>query len=245
MATLRACGPLLICMVVLLVSVQLTCGLADWVATMVAGGISAGASLMGTTVGALMDKSYNVAVAGSIENYSKWTMILDHCHAEDGYINKPFKNINQAKKEAFASHKTGHTAKGTFVYCLYKVNQNQKHVHIMYSAPYDFNLHSNCMGVAITDQYTKLDANKMYYNEYDYMDKKDAYHGVNPVKKCREGVCIKGEMGTPHHTEVNIEFYPETFENLAFPIRQAMTDKPNKEQEYTNFINSQFKSNKR
>lgn len=226
----------------LLVIVQRTSGIAESiVAALISGGISAGTSLAGTTAAALLNKQFNVAAGGSIENFSKWTMILDYCTAEQGYIDKPMINVRPGKKEGFASHKTGNTATGTYVYCRYKVKGNALRLHIMYSAPYSFDMHSNWLGLAITTPNVQLDADKMYYGTYSYVALEEFYNSVRPAKICSHGFCVSGTMGTSHHPEIHVKFYPEEFKDLGFPIKQALKDKPYKRREYARFIRAQFK----
>ena len=67
------------------------------------GAITPGASLKGKSVSQLMDKSYAIAAAGSIENYSKYTMTLQKKENKYGDINVPFVNVGPGKVEGFAT----------------------------------------------------------------------------------------------------------------------------------------------
>lgn len=206
-------------------------------AAMISAGITAGTSLAGTTVHALMASGYNVAVSGSVENYSQWPMILRHCDHEAGQTTIPMIDINTGKKEGFASHKTGHTATGVWVYCLYAVNN--KHVHIMYSAPYSFDFHSNWLALAITSSATTLDADKMYYKSYSHMARQEYDDRVVPTEICRQGLCIKGSMGTSHKPTVTIQLYPQSFKNVSPSVSKNL-DSKNAESKYEKFIDSLF-----
>lgn len=207
---------------------------------MITTGISAGTSLAGTSVSAIMAPAYTVAVSGSVENYSKWPMIFQYCESAAGQINKNMINVDPGKKEGFASHKTGHTAKGTWVYCLYKVNNIR--VHIMYSAPYDFNLHSNWLALAVTASSVTLNADKMYNKRYNYMARREYYYSVRPTELCQVGFCIKGTMGTSHRPIVTIKFYPRSFDNICPSVRKSLKDMDVKDanQAYKKFIDDEF-----
>jgi len=207
---------------------------------MIASGISAGTSLTGTTESALMAPGYSVAVSGSIENYTEWPMIFQYCKADAGKINKAMVTVQPGKKEGFASHKTAHTATGSWVYCLYKVNN--KRVHIMYSAPYSFDFYSNWLALALTTSSVGLDAEEMYDEDPSFMAKREYYDMVRPARICREGLCISGTMGTSHKTIVHINLYPRSFGNLSPSVKKSLKDKDvkNGSRKYDKFIMDEF-----
>jgi len=205
---------------------------------MIGAGISAGASLTGTTVSGIMASAYSIAVAGSVENFCKWIMIFDHCKPESGYMNVPMTNVGPGKEEGFASHKTGGTATGSWVYCLFHVNG--KRVHIMYSAPYDFNYHSNWMSLAITSNAVHLDAHKMYYYNYQYMVREEYYYKMKPAEICQQGLCIKGSMGTSHKPEIKIELFPQSFDDISPSVQQITEGEGDPNGRYAAFIKQEF-----
>jgi len=207
---------------------------------LIAAGITAGASLTGTTVSALMAPGYSVAVSGSIENYTEWPMIFQYCNADAGKINKAMVDVQPGKEEGFASHKTANTATGSYVYCLYKVNN--KRVHIMYSAPYSFDLHSNWLALALTASTVRLNADKMYYEDFSFMAKREYDDMVRPARICREGLCISGIMGTSHKSIVTIKLYPRSFGNLSPSVKKSLKDMgvENETLKYDKFIMDEF-----
>ena len=68
-----------------------------------------------------------------------------------GTVNKPFKSVSPGLKEGFASHKTGHTATGSQIFCPFNVDtENRKYrVMFMYSVPFNQNHHMNQLAVAV------------------------------------------------------------------------------------------------
>lgn len=172
--------------------------IAPEIATLISGAINAGATLASTIVSVLMAPGFNVAVAGSIENYSKWYLILEECELVKGYMNVPMHNVKSGYREGFASHKTGNTATGSYQRCTFKGNNN--FIHIMYSAPYSFDLHKNWLGVAICprddNECREMTADKIYYQKANLAFIKDYYEKISPLRQCRGDFCFTGAMGT-------------------------------------------------
>ena len=181
------------------------------------GSIDAGSSLTGTTVEGLKESKYSVAVSGSVENYSTSSMRLDECEIASGYVNVPMQNVASGQKEAFASHKGGNSATGTWVRCSFKVKDEL--VHFMYSAPYSFDLHLNTLALAVcsassADCYN-LNANKMYYGNKSFMTRHQYYRTIKEISQCGQDFCIRGTMGNNHKPTLHLKLFPTTFEKLA------------------------------
>ena len=62
-----------------------------------------------------------------------------------------------------SGHKTGNTAKGAVGCQGWKIGGTGKVLAVMYSIPYDHNLHSNWCGVGIFDDGESFSFKKMYY----------------------------------------------------------------------------------
>lgn len=206
----------------------------------ISGFIDSGASLVGTTVDGLKAPVYSVSVSGSIENFSRWSLQLIECEVVSGHMNVPMNSVASGQREGFASHKVPNTAKGSWVRCTFKVNKSL--MHVMYSAPYSFDLHSNTLSLAICEadkaDCQDLDANTMYYGARSYMEKGTYYNKVYDTVMCNAGFCISGTMGTTHKPTVLLRVYPKDFENLTPAVKgSAPSDRWDKT-DYENFINS-------
>lgn len=193
-------------------------------AAIVGASISAGASLAGTTVGALQNPTFSVSVSGSIENYSKWALISKGCDIEAGYMNIPVRSISSGQREGFAGHKTGNGATGNWVKCTFSVTGNRL-VHFMYSAPYSFDIHSNYLTVAVCSSRNSdcrsLNANHMYYEGRPYMTRGEYHNRIHTIKACALGLCVTGVMGNNHHPTIDIKVMPTSYNNLSGVSKSA------------------------
>lgn len=211
-------------------------------AAVIGASISPGASLAGTTVGALKSSSYRVAVSGSVENLSKWALVLQGCEIKSGYMNVPMRSVAPGKREGFAGHKTAHTATGNWVKCSFKV-ANKYMVHFMYSAPYNFNFHSNWMTVAVCDlgvnrECPSLSAYTMYYYHRSFMRRREYYYNVKTVKICGARLCVTGVMGTSHQPTIDIKVFPRSYSDLCHASKAASIKDHWNANAYRSFVHS-------
>ncbi|XP_057291281.1 tereporin-Ca1-like [Hydractinia symbiolongicarpus] len=208
-------------------------------APIIGGAIVAGASLTGTTVAGLKSPSYTVSVSGSIENYSKWSIHLRQCQMASGYMNVPMRTIIPGYREGWASHKTGNTATGTYVRCTFQANNDL--IHIMYSAPYSFDFHSNWLGVAIcpknNGECKSMTADKMYYRKSSFVSLKEYYRSISHLRQCRGDFCFTGIMGTSHKPEIDIRIYPRSYDNLSSAVQDSSAKDRWSKGDYDGFIN--------
>ena len=206
--------------------------------------ISPGASLAGTTVRALMSSSYRVAVSGSVENFSKWPLVLQECEIKSGYMNVPMRSVAPGEREGFAGHKTGHTATGNWVKCSFKV-ANKYMVHFMYSAPYNFKFHSNWLTVAVCElgvdrECPSLSAYTMYYYRRPFMRRRQYYYNVKTVKFCGDRLCVTGVMGTSHQPMIHIRVMPRYYSDLCHASKAASVRGHWNAYDYQRFVKSLF-----
>ena len=204
--------------------------------------ITPGSSLAGTTVRALMSSSYRVAVAGSVENFSKWALVLQECEIKSGYMNVPMRSVAPGKREGFAGHKTGGTATGNWVKCSFKV-ANKYMVHFMYSAPFNFNFHANWLTVAVCElgvdrECPSLSAYTMYYKRRPFMRRHKYYRNVQTVKFCGDRLCVTGVMGTSHQPIIHIRVMPKYYRDLCRPSKGASAKGLWDASDYQRFVNS-------
>ena len=185
--------------------------------------LTTGDSLKGTTIKGLQTGRYNVEASGAVENYSKWPLLIWTCESAAGYITKQLLNVLPGVIEGFASRKASDTAKGTWVRCSLVVDDDIM-VHFMYSAPYSFDLHSNWLSVAVCAKRSTLcrsmNAKKMYYNTYSFMDRKEYKDNMYPAKICYDNVCMTGSMLRNHHPTIRIKIYPKSYHNLNSSIKK-------------------------
>jgi len=206
----------------------------------ISGFIDSGASLVGTTVDGIKAAVFSVAVSGSIENYSRFSMQFIECEVASGHINVPIGSVASGLREGFASHKVPNSAKGSWVRCSFKTDQSI--VHFMYSAPYSFDLHSNTLSLAVCEaddtDCQDLTANAMYYGSRPYMKRRSYYNKVYDTHICNAGFCISGTMGTTHKPTINLRVYPMDFDDLAFAVKDSAPIDRWDPVDYKNFINS-------
>jgi len=208
--------------------------------------ISAGTSLGTSTVEGLMKSNFNVAASGSIENYSAWPLRLAPrgCTVLSGTVNQPMKSVDPGYKEAFASHKIGNRATGTWMFCPFEVKKKYR-VMFMYSVPYSQDFYANTLTVAICKlekaNCRQIDGPGMYYMDLeraeldnkalkslpkdvkpDYsqiaIDRHDYYSSIRNVKTCLEDLCIRGSMGSSHHPVIRMSVLPTTFSGLVASV---------------------------
>jgi len=207
----------------------------------IAGGITAGASILGIGIKRLMSTGYSVAVAGSIENYSKVAMIFEECEVKNGKMNKPMVTVHPGEKEGFASHKSSWSFHGSWVYCTYRVSDRR--VHIMYDAPYTFHYSCyNTLALAITMPHVTLSASDMFEKRYSFMAKRQYYYSIAPTKICDDTFCITGTMGYSHKPEIKIKLYPRHFYHLSHSCKDIMRQAWHKNagRQYSKFIKNVF-----
>jgi len=205
------------------------------------GTIDAGSSLTGTTVEGLKESKFSVAVSGSIENYSTSTLRMEVCEIRTGYVNVPMQNVASGQKEAFASHKGGNLATGTWLRCTFRIKD--EFVHFMYSAPYSFDLHGNTLAVAVCPQSSNdcqsMNAKKMYYDNKPYMVRHTYYNIIREISKCGKNFCIRGSMGTNHKPTVHLKMFPTKFDDLATAARGKVEGRWKKD-DYATFIKDHY-----
>lgn len=204
---------------------------------MVGAAITSGASLASTTVSGLLNTNIRVAVAGSIENFSKYTMIMIEQQYLRGSGHKPMVNIHPGKKEGWSSQKTAHTATGSSVFGIYRVNGI--YVNIYYDAPYSFDLHANTLALAITRY--PMNAYRMAHSPRSfYLAREKYYKRMKPTEICRLGFCLKGTMGQTHHPVIHIQLYPKSWYDTAPSLRESYSYEKNAAGMYKNYLKAEF-----
>jgi len=193
--------------------------------------VSIGTSLIGKTLKDIMDDSA-VAVAGQLDNYSKWSLNFIDCDIEDGEVNVPMTSVLAGTREGFASHKKIGVY-GTSVRCSFLVNSydnkivGNRYIHFMYDVPWDvgFTKH-NRLAIAVCSESTSnckdLSYADMSEENYSFMKRSTYKDLVANMMQCTSGICISGTMGTSFKSEIKLHVYPESYSDLAPLIRDKM-----------------------
>ena len=208
-------------------------------AALIGAAISTGASLAGTTVGALKQNQYSVAVSGSVTNFASNALILDFCRIEKGEMNEPLRDVASGQQEGFGGHKAGVTATGHWVQCRYRAG-NDALIYLMYSAPYSFDFHKNLLAASICHRTSKrcqqTTINDMYYGTRADMKQKSYYDNIETLKVCNMGYCITGVMGTSHRPQIAWKVYPTKFENLATAVQGSAAANQWDKKDYERYV---------
>merc|ERR1712107_595064 len=123
-----------------------------------------------------MGMPHNVTFQLGLENYTNEHLKVYQGKIVRGHIVNPATDISPAKKEAMCGHKVSDTATGCVGTIAWKIGETGKMVVVMYSVPYDQNIHSNWCGVGIFDVTDTSDFfDIMYYGEEVKFRRKDFY----------------------------------------------------------------------
>lgn len=203
-------------------------------------GITMGKTLQGSTVRKLQSGRYNVEASGAVENYSKWPVKLV-AHETAGGVERKYlpSVIERGTVEGFASRKSSGAATGVWMrYSM--VVDDDIYIHFMYSVPYSQDFSVNWLAVATCSHVNApcrvLTADKMYYHNYPFMDKKSFYTDTRIVKKCYDNICVSGWMEHSHTPVVRIKILPRSFYALAPNVREKLVELTPKE--YEDYIKS-------
>ena len=203
-----------------------------------AAAVSAGTSVAGTTMSALMADGYAVTCGIEIENWTKYVFGIPIAHVKGGTLSSPPVPILPAKKEVMISHKASGTATGVYGTASWLIESTvasqQRRLVVMWSAPYDFNLHSNTLAVGITTPGQTTHPvgptwfDKMYYDEkvdvLPYL-KKEFLRDFSPIMFEDDEYQVVATMGSSHKAQVKIYVRPKKFEDLAANIKSQIQKK--------------------
>ncbi|KAL3870255.1 hypothetical protein ACJMK2_038332 [Sinanodonta woodiana] len=193
-----------------------------------AGAVSAGSSLTGTTLSNLMNTNYRINCGIEVENWTKFPLTDPVVKIYAGALSTPPGDILPSKKEAMVARKSSDTATGTFGTVSWLVEGKARRIVLMWAAPYDFNFHSNWLGVGITTPGITFHAqrndwfNQMYYgtsSDFIGFSRSLYYWESNPVVYKDDLIQISGTMSTGHQAQVKITVRPLNVSDLATPIK--------------------------
>nr|AXL95382.1 conoporin [Conus ermineus] len=196
--------------------------------------VTPGSSLACNTVQDLVDTHHKVTVVIQVENWTRYRMMVPRLRiANDGAsITNPVA-ILPGKREAFAVRMPSSGRKGVYGTVSWELIKANRRFVLMWSAPYDFNHHSNWLGLGMTGEglvdvaagNTWFD--QMYYNSSNASLKfvrKKFYYNVDPFIYSNEKFEAEGEMTNGHKVWVRVIVRPSSnnWEDLAYVIRQKL-----------------------
>ena len=210
-------------------------------AALIGAAISAGSSLVGTTVNGLKQSAYSVAVSGSVTNFAADPLILEFCKLERGHMNEPLRDIASGQREGFAGHKTSNTATGNEVLCKYRAGTGAI-IYLMYSAPYSFDFYKNFLSVSICHPTSSscqvTDVNFMTSGKRSDLKRVYYQQRIETLKLCNMGFCVTGVMGTSHKPEIAWKVYPVKFEDLATAVQGSAAKDRWDRTDYDRYVNT-------
>jgi len=196
-----------------------------YVLTKLQDGVLKGATLKGKTFRDLQTGDYSVEASGGVHNLLKSPLVFAGEECESGVITHILPTVQEGLVEGFGSRKTSGAATGTMVkYSL--VVERDIMLHFMYSAPYDFDIHSNYLAVAAcptsSNECRGLTADHMYYNDYPFLRRKSFYdpERLDPVGICVDEKCLVGFMREDHHPLIYILALPKKYSDLDEKVRK-------------------------
>ena len=150
-----------------------------------------------------------------LENYTKFYLSPQDTEINAGYIAEPPAAMFGGEKHGVVGHQVGHTAKGCAGIVSWNIEEFKRKVVVMYSVPFDHNLHSNWVGLGICSQYHEPSSDEMYYGSADYFERKELYYETDPVSFSSSDFTVEASCGTNHKPAIMVKLTPTYHENLA------------------------------
>lgn len=180
-----------------------------------------GGTLVGTTVPQLRkNKEYKVAIAGEIENYTKWLIQLRRCEvANNGALNVVPRSIHQGYREGFAGFKNKTTTSHAFhMFCTFHANDH--YIHILFVTPKLSGEEHNSLAVAICPEkvtYCKnFNSKVMYKGKVGLVKSAEFYdEHTKPLKRCYGDFCFSGIMGVTSQAIIDMKIFPKKYDDLS------------------------------
>lgn len=192
------------------------------------GSLKRGGPLQSRTVRALQSGRFRNEASGAVENYTKWPILHHSVEENHGiFTMKLPREINPGSMEGFAARHADSTARGLWMRYSFVIDSDIM-LHFMLSAPYSFDFYDNWLAVAACEFKSclceSMTAEFMYYNHYDFLDRRKYNKYVALVKKCDDNVCILGWMDTSHTPVIRIKVFPRSYFDLDDDIRKDLSD---------------------
>ena len=183
---------------------------------------------------------------GGVENFSPWSLKVRTVESECGSISLSLHDVQSGYVEGFRSHYTPGSVMGIAVrYSL--LIDDDIYLHIMYKVRrFPLSRFPNWLSIALcgkdNTECTTLDAKKMYYNKYPFLDKQSYYKPpYSKVKKCFNELCVEGMMDGEKHTPVlYVKLFPKSYYHLAANVRGRLASVGVTQNDYEHFIKKEF-----
>merc|ERR1712025_366937 len=157
------------------------------------------------------------------QNYTKLKLTPHKKYVGGGILEEWGKIVEGGTKEAITGRKSSWTATGCWGTMSWKIGKTEKVLIVMYSIPYDTNLHSNWLGCGI---YTEKDVknlsmeeafNRMNYGEPAEWFKRREYSDSTAALKFDGDNTFKVNtiIGTSSQSTWRLEFSPKYRKDLA------------------------------
>nr|AXS67899.1 coluporin-27 [Colubraria reticulata] len=179
-----------------------------------------------------LELQFAVSVVIEVENWTDYPLLYPQIRVVGGFKTENHPTaIQPAKREAFALHKEMDDATGVYGIVSWSVQGENRIFVIMWSAPFNFNFHSNWLGVGLTKKghTTRPPRDQWFRQMYDgFSDSNFTFFrrefdmATDPVvygngKEFR----ITGVMTTNHKVQIRVTFLPikDNYHHLAPAIR--------------------------
>uniref|UniRef100_W4VS64 Conoporin 8 n=1 Tax=Conus geographus TaxID=6491 RepID=W4VS64_CONGE len=196
--------------------------------------VTPGSSLHGVSLKDLAETKYGVTCAIQVENWTKFSLKDPKIQNNGGVTTTTAIGIEPGKREAFAVRKTADSATGVSGIVSWELDGARRRFVIMWSVPYDFNLHSSWMAMGMTRD-GLVAPNKNWYdqmynrgNDGDLtFARKKVYHDTNSFIYSNDKFEAEGDMTNTFHAQVKVVIRPSSnkFKNLAPEILQELKEK--------------------
>ena len=198
-------------------------------AAVAVGLIQAGGSFLGPALPWALSGDAKIKVNITVENWTRFPMTNPSIRAVGGVVDLLPTDIEPATKEIMVASKTRFTATGSYGTVSWLVSGHKQRIVVMWSVPYDYNLYSNWLAVAVMNGATHPEGGKWFdkmYNDYDspynnFSRKKFRRHLDDLVFRYGD-FKIVARMGNAHKTQVTVEVRPRWDADLAPTLRAAL-----------------------
>ena len=212
--------------------------------------VTKGATLAGENIEALLPDA-DVALAGSIINYSKWSLIKREWEIEYGDVDVPAENVLPGYEEAFATEKDSsfiklhHGVSGKLSWEV-RTGDESYIIHFMYDIPYDLGFtERNQLAIALcssNDQQCRdLSRSDLKSGNYSFSKRRMYRHSIEDVSVCNQDLCVFAKMGTDHKATAKIRVLPTREENTASKMKKALNHDSIGYKDYDDFLQDERK----
>ena len=122
--------------------------------------------------------------------------------------------MSGGEKHGVVGYKTPHAATGCAGVLTWEIDESDEKLVLMYSIPYDHNLHSNWIGVGLCNKSITPTFDEMYYGEERDFKRKEFYNDIDPVNFSTSDFRVEATCGASHKPTIRVKLAPTKKENL-------------------------------